>query len=47
MVSPYFRKLDGEIGACQPQVQWKAVEIGAGYAVKGMKGSECNDQMVF
>lgn len=42
---PVFRKLDGEIGRMLSIGAVKAVEVGAGYAVKDMKGSECNDQM--
>lgn len=42
---PVFKKLDGEIGRMLSIGAVKAVEIGAGYAVKDMRGSECNDQM--
>ncbi len=42
---PVFRKLDGEIGRMLSIGAVKAVEVGAGYAVKDMKGSECNDPM--
>jgi len=45
MGEPVFRKLDGEMGRMLSIGAVKAVEIGAGYAVKDMKGSECNDQM--
>jgi chorismate synthase len=40
---PVFRKLDGELGRMMSIGTIKAVEIGAGYAVKDMRGSECND----
>ena len=40
---PMFRKLDGELGRMMSIGTIKAVEIGAGYAVKDMRGSECND----
>lgn len=40
---PMFRKLDGELGRMMGIGTIKAVEIGAGYAVKDMRGSECND----
>lgn len=42
---PVFRKLDGELGRMMSIGGVKAVEIGAGLAVKDMKGSQCNDQM--
>ncbi len=42
---PVFRKLDGELGRMMSIGSVKAVEIGAGLAVKDMKGSQCNDQM--
>lgn len=42
---PVFRKLDGEIGKMLSIGAVKAVEVGAGYAVKDMRGSECNDAM--
>jgi len=45
MGEPVFRKLDGEMGRMMSIGAVKAVEIGAGYQVKDMKGSECNDQM--
>ena len=40
---PMFRKLDGELGRMMGIGTIKAVEIGAGYAVKDMRGSESND----
>jgi chorismate synthase len=42
---PVFRKLDGELGRMMSIGTIKAVEIGAGYAVKDMRGSQCNDQI--
>lgn len=42
---PMFHKLDGELGSMMSIGTVKSVEIGAGYAVKDMRGSECNDQM--
>jgi chorismate synthase len=42
---PVFRKLDGELGRMLSIGAVKAVEVGAGLAVKDMKGSQCNDQM--
>ncbi|MEW6358836.1 MAG: chorismate synthase [Planctomycetota bacterium] len=42
---PVLRKLDGELGRMMSIGAVKAVEIGAGLAVKDMKGSQCNDQM--
>ena len=42
---PVFRKLDGELGRMMSIGTVKAVEVGAGLAVKDMTGSECNDQM--
>lgn len=45
MGEPVFDKLDGEIGRMMSIGTIKSVEIGAGYAVKDMRGSECNDQM--
>jgi chorismate synthase len=42
---PVFRKLDGELGRMMSIGAVKAVEIGAGFAGKDMKGSEFNDQM--
>ena len=38
-------KLDGELGRMLSIGAVKAVEIGAGVAVKDMTGSQCNDQM--
>jgi chorismate synthase len=43
MGEPVFRKLDGELGRMMSIGAIKAVEIGAGYAVKDMRGSQCND----
>ena len=43
MGEPVFRKLDGELGRMMSIGTIKAVEIGAGYAVKDMRGSQCND----
>ncbi len=45
MGEPVFRKLDGELGRMLSIGTIKAVEIGAGYAVKDMTGCECNDQI--
>ena len=42
---PVFRKLDGELGRMMSIGAVKAVEVGAGYAVKDMRGSENNDAM--
>jgi len=42
---PVFRKLDGELGRMMSIGTIKAVEIGAGYAVKDMRGSQSNDQI--
>jgi len=42
---PVFRKLDGELGRMMSIGGVKAVEVGAGLAVKDMTGSQCNDQM--
>lgn len=42
---PVFRKLDGELGRMLSIGAVKAVEIGAGLAVKDMTGSRSNDQM--
>jgi len=42
---PVFRKLDGELGRMLSIGAVKAVEVGAGLAVKDMTGSQCNDQM--
>jgi chorismate synthase len=45
MGEPVFAKLDGEMGRMMSIGTVKAVENGAGYAVKDMRGSECNDAM--
>ena len=45
MGEPVFDKLDGELGRMMSIGTVKAVEIGAGLAVKDMTGSRCNDQM--
>jgi chorismate synthase len=45
MGEPVFRKLDGELGRMLSIAAVKAVEIGAGMAVKDMTGSGCNDEM--
>jgi len=45
MGEPVFRKLEGEIGRMMSIGCVKAVEVGAGYRVKDMTGSENNDQM--
>ena len=45
MGEPVFEKLDGELGRMMSIGTVKAVEIGAGMAVKDMTGSQCNDQM--
>ena len=42
---PVFRKLDGELGRMLSIAAVKAVEVGAGYRVKDMVGSQTNDQM--
>jgi len=42
---PVFRKLDGELGRLMSIGTVKAVEIGAGLAVKDMTGSQSNDGM--
>lgn len=42
---PVFAKLDAEIGRMLGIASVKAVEVGAGFAVKDMTGSQCNDQM--
>lgn len=42
---PVFRKLDGELGRMLSIGAVKAVEVGEGYAVKDMRGSQCNDAM--
>ncbi len=41
---PVFAKLDGELGRMLSIGSVKAVEVGAGLAVKDMTGSQCNDQ---
>ncbi len=46
MGEPVFRKLEGELGRMMSIGAVKAVESGAGMAVKDMVGSESNDQMV-
>ena len=45
MGEPAFEKLDAELGRMLGIGAVKAVEVGAGLAVKDMTGSECNDQM--
>jgi len=45
MGEPVFQKLDGEIGRMLSIGAVKAVEVGAGYAVKDLRGSECNDAL--
>lgn len=45
MGEPVFKKLDGELGRMLSIGAVKAVEIGAGFAVKDLTGSQCNDQM--
>lgn len=42
---PVFKKLDGELGRMLGIGAVKAVEVGAGMAVKDMTGSECNDEI--
>jgi len=42
---PVFSKLDAELGKMLGIGAVKGVEVGAGFAVKDMTGSECNDQM--
>ncbi len=42
---PVFDKLDAELGRMLGIASIKAVEIGAGMAVKDMTGYECNDQI--
>jgi len=42
---PVFRKLDGELGRMLSIGAVKAVEVGAGAAVKDMTGSAANDQL--
>jgi chorismate synthase len=45
MGEPMFKKLDGELGRMMSIGGVKAVEIGAGMAVKDMTGSQSNDEM--
>jgi chorismate synthase len=45
MGEPVFNKLDGELGRMLSIGAVKAVESGAGMAVKDMTGSQCNDQI--
>jgi len=45
MGEPVFRKLDGELGRMLSIGAVKAVEIGAGLAVKDLTGSQDNDQI--
>ncbi len=45
MGEPVFDKLDGELGRLMSIGTVKAVEVGAGLAVKDMTGSQVNDQM--
>jgi len=42
---PVFDKMDGELGRMLGIGAVKGVEVGAGFAVKDMTGSESNDQM--
>lgn len=42
---PVFYKLDGELGKMLGIGAVKGVEVGAGFAVKDMTGSQCNDQL--
>jgi chorismate synthase len=42
---PVFNKLDAELGRMNGIGAVKAVEIGAGMAVKDITGSQCNDEM--
>jgi len=42
---PMFRKLDGELGRMLGIGAVKGIEIGAGFGVKDMVGSQSNDQM--
>ena len=46
MGEPVFSKLDGELGRMMSIGTVKCVEVGAGYAVKDMTGSENNDQLL-
>ncbi len=45
MGEPVFSKMDGELGRMLSIGAVKGVEVGAGFAVKDMTGSQCNDQM--
>ena len=45
MGEPVFNKLDAELGRMMGIGAVKGVEVGAGFAVKDMTGSENNDQM--
>ena len=45
MGEPVFDKLDGELGRMMSIGAIKAVEIGTGVAVKGLTGSQTNDQL--
>ncbi|UCD27332.1 MAG: chorismate synthase [Planctomycetota bacterium] len=45
MGEPVFKKLDGELGRMMSIGAVKAVEVGAGLAVKDLTGSQCNDSM--
>jgi chorismate synthase len=45
MGEPVFSKLDGELGRMLSIGAVKAVEVGAGFAVKDLTGSQCNDQL--
>lgn len=45
MGEPIFRKLDGELGRMMSIAAVKCVEIGEGYHVKDLTGSQNNDQM--
>ncbi len=42
---PVFNKLDGELGRMLGIGAVKGVEVGAGFKVKDMTGSECNDEI--
>ena len=42
---PVFEKLDAQLGKMLGIGAVKGVEVGAGFAVKDMTGSECNDQI--
>lgn len=45
MGEPVFNKLDGELGRMMSIGTIKAVEVGAGLAVKDLRGSQVNDAM--